>query len=80
VEGDVKENKPPQLRTLTVPELEVKLRQLREEVFNLRFRNSVQQLDNPLKLREVRRDIARIETVLEEHRQGIRAVAAQGKE
>jgi large subunit ribosomal protein L29 len=73
----VKENKGPQLRNQTVDELESKLRQLREEQFNLRFRNSVQQLDNPLRLRGVRRDIARIETVLAEHRQGIRAVAAQ---
>jgi large subunit ribosomal protein L29 len=77
VEGDVKENRAPKLRTLTVPELEVKLTQMREEVFNLRFRNSVQQLDDPLKLRGTRRDIARIETILQEHRKGIRSVAAQ---
>ena len=71
----MKENKPTNLRSLTVPELEGKLRQLREEVFNLTFRNSMAQLDNPLRLREVRRDVARIETVLHEHRKGIRMVA-----
>ena len=71
----MKENKATNLRSLTVDELHAKLKQLREEIFNLRFRNSMAQLDNPLRLREVRRDIARIETVLEEQRKGIRAVA-----
>lgn len=73
----MKENKAGSLRNLTVDELEAKLRTLREEVFNLRFRNSMAQLDNPLRLREIRRDIARIETVLQEHRRGIRSVAVQ---
>lgn len=73
----MKENKAANLRSQTVDELEGKLRQLREEVFNLRFRNSMAQLDNPLRLRYVRRDIARIETVLNEHRKGIRSVAVQ---
>ena len=71
----MKENKPANLRNQSVVELEAKLRQLREEVFNLRFRNSMAQLDNPLRLREVRRDIARIETVLHEHHKSIRTVA-----
>jgi large subunit ribosomal protein L29 len=71
----VRENRGTQLRNHTVDELEVKLKQMREELFNLRFRNSVQQLDNPLRLREARRDIARLETVLSEHRKGIRKVA-----
>ena len=73
----MKENRAIQLRGLTVQELEVKLHTLREEIFNLRFRNSVQQLDNALRLRETRRDIARIETVLAEHRKGTRRVAGQ---
>ena len=51
----MKENKAGNCGTLTLAELEVKIRQLREEIFNLRFRNSVKQLDNPLKLREMRR-------------------------
>ena len=73
----MKENKPDKLRTLTVEELETKLRGMREELFNLRFRHSISRLDNALKLREVRRDVARVETVLNEHRQGIRPVAAK---
>jgi large subunit ribosomal protein L29 len=72
----VRENRGEQLRNHTVEELELKCKQMREELFNLRFRNSVQQLDNPLRLREVRRDIARLVTVLAEHRQGIRKVAS----
>jgi large subunit ribosomal protein L29 len=71
----VKENKAGNLRNHSIGELEAKLKQLREEIFNLRFRNSMAQLDNPLRLREVRRDIARVHTVLHEHRQGIRKVA-----
>lgn len=69
------ENHPNQLRQLTESELDAKLKSLREEMFNLHFRNAVRQLDNPLKIREVRRDIARILTVLHEHRSGIRKLA-----
>ena len=75
----MRENQAPKLRNLTVAELQVKQRQLREDLFNSNFRNAVQQLDNPLRIRAVRRDIARIETVLSEHARGIRSVAAQEK-
>ncbi len=68
----MKENKASNLRDLSPEELTAKLQHLREETFNLRFRNSVAQLDNPLQLREVRRDIARILTVQREHRLGKR--------
>lgn len=68
----MKENKAGNLRDMTDVELGAKLQHLREETFNLRFRNSVAQLDNPLRLREVRRDIARVLTVLQEHRRGAR--------
>jgi large subunit ribosomal protein L29 len=70
----MKENKAVKLRELTIDELHQKVRDLNEELFNLRFRNSVKQLDNPLKIREVRRDLARIRTVLHEHEKGIRAI------
>jgi large subunit ribosomal protein L29 len=69
------ENHPNQLRQLNEGELDLKLKSLREEMFNLHFRNAVKQLDNPLKIREVRRDIARILTLLHEHRKGIRKLA-----
>jgi large subunit ribosomal protein L29 len=71
----VKENKAGILREMTEGERTAKLQHLREEVFNLRFRNSMAQLDNPLRLREVRRDIARILTVQREHRPGVTPAA-----
>jgi len=52
------------LRELTETELNDKIKELTEEQFNLRIRNSMQQLENPLRLRAVRRDIARCKTVL----------------
>jgi large subunit ribosomal protein L29 len=72
----VKQIKTDELRNLTEAELEAKLKQLREDQFNFRFRNSVQQLDDPLKLQGVRRDIARVCTILAERRKGIRGAAA----
>jgi large subunit ribosomal protein L29 len=71
----VKQTRTNELRNLSEAELETKLAQFREELFNFRFRNSVQQLDDPLKLRGTRRNIARIQTLLNEHRKGIRGVA-----
>ena len=47
-------------------EIRMRIAELREELFNLRFRNSMKQLDNPLKIREGRREIARLLTVLGE--------------
>ena len=55
-----------ELRTLTRAELEQRLREAREELFNLRFQHKTGQLGNPLRIREVRKDIARLITVLEE--------------
>lgn len=54
------------LRDLTVDELYIQLRELKEELFNLRFQHATAQLDNPLRLREVRRTIARVKTILRE--------------
>ena len=45
---------------LSPSELEVRLKELREEMFTLQFRNSMRQLDNALKIRSTRRDIARV--------------------
>lgn len=55
-----------ELRNLSVAELETKLADLKEELFNLRFQHTVNQLDNPLRLRAVRKDIARVKTMLSE--------------
>ena len=55
-----------ELRELSDEELTKKLSEAKEELFNLRFQLSTAQLDNPLKIRQVRRDIARIETIRRE--------------
>jgi large subunit ribosomal protein L29 len=55
-----------ELRTLTREELEQRLREAQEELFNLRFQHKTGQLGNPLRIREVRKDIARLTTVLGE--------------
>jgi large subunit ribosomal protein L29 len=47
-------------------EIRTRVAELREELFNLRFRNTMKQLDNPLKIRESRREMARLLTVLKE--------------
>ena len=52
------------LRTKTKDELKTELLSLRKEQFNLRFRQASGQLENTARVREVRRDIARIKTVL----------------
>ncbi|MBN2566405.1 MAG: 50S ribosomal protein L29 [Candidatus Eisenbacteria bacterium] len=53
-----------ELRTLTRGEMEQRLREARDELFNLRFQHKTGQLSNPLRIREVRKDIARLETLL----------------
>jgi large subunit ribosomal protein L29 len=52
------------LRDLTQEELEAKLKEVSEELFNLNFQHSRQQLDNTARLGQARRDLARIKTVL----------------
>ncbi len=54
------------LRTLTLPELEQRLREAQEEQFNLKFQHKTGQLGNPLRIREVRKDIARLNSILKE--------------
>ena len=54
------------MKELTLEEINQRVTDLREELFNLRFRNSMRQLDNPLKIRESRREMARLLTVLRE--------------
>lgn len=58
--------KPSQVREMGPDELKTKERELSEQLFRLRVQQSIGQLDNAIKLREIRRDIARIKTVLRE--------------
>jgi large subunit ribosomal protein L29 len=55
-----------ELRELTVEELGHKLSDMTQELFNLRFQHATDQLENATRLRQTRRDIARIKTVLKE--------------
>ncbi|SHF09411.1 LSU ribosomal protein L29P [Caldanaerobius fijiensis DSM 17918] len=55
-----------ELRELSDAELNRKLRDLKEELFNLRFQMVTGQLDNPMRIRLIRKDIARIKTILRE--------------
>jgi large subunit ribosomal protein L29 len=54
------------IRQMTDIELENELVKMKTELFNLRFQHVTGQLENPVKMREVRRDIARIKTVMRE--------------
>ena len=54
------------LRKLSADELNNKLKELKEELFHLRFQHAINQLDNPQKIVEVKKNIARVMTVLSE--------------
>ena len=54
------------LRKMSAEELNAKLKELKEELFNLRFQHAINQLDNPQRMVEVKRNIARVMTILSE--------------
>ena len=58
--------KPAKVREMGLDELKTKVVDLQEQLFRLRVQKSIGQLDNAIKLREIRRDIARVKTVLRE--------------
>lgn len=64
-----------ELREMSADEVKNRLEELHEEAFNLRFQHVSGQLTTPIRLREVRRDIAKAHTVLKEHQMGIRSLA-----
>ena len=55
-----------EFRDMTSDELTAKLKELKNELFNLRFQHAINQLDNPHKIQDVKRDIARVMTILNE--------------
>ena len=55
-----------ELRNMSAKELGEKLQDLKAELFNLRFQHAINQLDNPLRLKDVKRDIARVKTMIRE--------------
>ena len=60
------------IRKLSANELEAKLGELKEELFNLRFQLATGQLDNPMRISAVRKDIARVKTIIRERELNIR--------
>jgi large subunit ribosomal protein L29 len=58
--------KPNELREMSVENLESRLTELTEERFRLRFRSATETIENPMRFRAIRRDIARIRTILKE--------------
>ena len=54
------------MRQMTAEELNAKLKELKSELFNLRFQHAVNQLENPHKIADVKKDIARVMTILHE--------------
>jgi large subunit ribosomal protein L29 len=58
--------KPNEIRDLSVEDLKTKIDELTRERFNLRFRSATESIDNPMRFRDLRRDIARMQTILRE--------------
>ena len=63
-----------EIRELTTAEIEQKIKALKEELFNLRFQLATGQLENTARIRQVRKDIARMKTIIRE-----REIAANAK-
>ena len=55
-----------EIRELNMVELQDKLKELKDELFNLRFQLAVNPLDNPTRIKAVKKDIARVKTVMQE--------------
>ena len=61
-----------EIRELSVDDIKARVAELEEERFRLRFRSATEPLENPLRLRMIRKDIARLKTVLGERERGER--------
>ena len=55
------------MREMTEAELTTEVKKLKQELFNLRFQHVTGQLENPIKMRDIKKDIARVKTVLREN-------------
>ncbi len=58
--------KPDEIREMAVEDLKAKIDELTRERFNLRFRSATESIENPMRFRSLRRDIARMQTILRE--------------
>jgi large subunit ribosomal protein L29 len=71
--------KPRELRDLTKDEILVRKEELSREIFNLKIRQATKQIDNPLRIRVLRHELARITTILHEDEHDIRKLASKGE-
>ncbi len=55
-----------EVRKMSSAELESKLKDLKKDLFNLRLQHATNQLDNPIRIAEIRKDIARVKTIIRE--------------
>ena len=58
--------KPSEIREMSIEDLKAKIEELTTERFNLRFRSATESIENPMRFRHLRRDIARLQTILQE--------------
>ncbi len=56
-----------EIRELSSAELELKLRDLKKDLFNLKLQHATNQLDNPIRIADVKKDIARLKTIIREN-------------
>jgi large subunit ribosomal protein L29 len=66
-----------EIRELSAADIEARIRDLEEERFRLKFRNATEPLEDPLRLRVIRKDIARLKTVLREKSTGTKNTSAR---
>lgn len=71
--------KPGEIRNLTVEEVEFKRQEVEKELFNLKIRQATRQIDNPLRVRILRRDLARLNTIINEHKLNLTSLAEKGQ-
>jgi len=71
--------KPGEIRNLTVDEVEFKKQEVEKELFNLKIRQATRQIDNPLRVRILRRDLARLNTIINEHKLNLTSLAEKGQ-
>ncbi len=62
--------KPNEIREMSVEDLKTRIDELTRERFNLRFRSATESIENPMRFRDIRRDIARMQTILREKENG----------
>lgn len=68
-----------EIRELTIPEIEARINEIQEELFRLRFRSATQALENPRLIRTLRKDVARMKTILSEQRLEEAGTAAEAE-